>query len=339
MTRRRLLTTVYTIGAVSFFVNNASIVVPFTKKLKWVDEVDAQTFVQKNSNANAATGSAISVSVTAVGVGNAIIGTVTMSDEAAGNCSTTGVIPTITDNSAALYTKIDTVDDAANTQCLVTFFKAGINNGPTSIIASFSQSTTLFGIAVQEWSGLAASPLDKHAISIATSGTNVVSGTVTPSTTPQLLYGGFANDNNGNAISSAGGSFTLRNNNATINLADESQVQGTAAAIQASFNLAAAGGGPIAIATFKVAAATSNTPYNPYIASPQLASILAQHHDMEVQSDVFVEHPFRRRRRYFMALEAPLTEDGGKARHRKPFNLDAFLHALRERDVRELASV
>lgn len=213
----------------------------------------AQTFVQKAGNQNLAGSTTLTTSFTAITSGNLLVGSAIWTPTGA-SC-TANPTQNVKDGGGNAATVIDTVLDNTNALCLQTFYFPNVTNGATSIVMTLGASSAQLGLVMQEWSGIATStPLDGHAGNVAANGATVTSTAITTTVNGDLIYGAFGNDNNGNNITSAGGSFTLRNNETSVNIADESQVQGTAGSISASFGITGTGGGPIAVAAFKAAA-------------------------------------------------------------------------------------
>lgn len=212
----------------------------------------AQTFVQKAINANLAGSTSLTTTFSAITSGNLLVGAAIWTP--GGSC--TNPTQNVKDGAGNAVTVIDTVFDSGNSLCLQTFYLANVTNGTTSLVLTMGATSAQLGLSMQEWSGIATStPLDGHIGNVASSGTTVTSTAITTTVNGDLIFGAFGNDNNGDNISGANSPWTLRNNNTSVNLADESQVQGTAGSVSSTFNVTGGGGGgPIAVAAFKAAA-------------------------------------------------------------------------------------
>jgi len=203
-----------------------------------------------------------------------------------GNATTT-VSTALKDNNGVAATLIDASADTGGPVGLAGYYFSSLSGSPTSFtFTSPGGSSGPIGITYQEWSGLAASPLDGHAIQAngaGSSATTQTSPSATMASAGDLVIGyiggpitGFSNFNSA-SFSAAGTGATIRNNDSPVDvIADSSQIQTSSGASTASFALAAANEYMVGIAGFTAAA--TGTPYNPYIAQPQLASILAQKH-------------------------------------------------------------
>lgn len=206
-------------------------------------------FVGKAISADSGTAAA-SVTVTYSPVnGNNVRGCVTFGDGVTFN--------NVQDNNSVSATLIDFLDDAARGQAFQTFYFKSVSGSPTSFTAHFSGSTGGLRIMVQEWSGEDPSaPLDKHVIALSALAA-ATSGNVTPTVNGEDIYGCITVTSILTETITASGSYTLRNDGssaaASNSCADESQTQGTAAAIAATFTLGAADNSIVAIATFKQA--------------------------------------------------------------------------------------
>lgn len=206
------------------------------------------TFVQKSLGANSASTSA-SVSFTAGGTGNLICGTVFYADNV--------TLSTIKDNNGVSATLVDNVDDAGDNCECQTFYFPNVSGSPTSIIATFSGSVSRSQVAMQEWSGIATStPLDGHHM-VQSSGTTPSSGSITTTANGDLIYSSIFDVISNDTIT-AGSGYTIRNsqsgNGVVTDIADESQVQSSAGAINGTWTINNSTVAVVGIMAFKAAA-------------------------------------------------------------------------------------
>ena len=156
----------------------------------------------------------------------------------------------VTDNQLNTYTTFVTGGyDATNNQCEVGFYCANVTNAPTTLTLSKISAGQLIytSITADEFSGVATtSPLTgTPVIAVQNSpgtGANVLtSGNTTPGENGALIYG-FTQNDGGSTLATAGTSsnaFTSATLNATSASRSEYFIQTTAAAISATFGIAA----------------------------------------------------------------------------------------------------
>ncbi len=189
------------------------------------------TFVQKNISADGGSGTTVTVTISAGAAGNLICGSVTWADPQ--------TLSNVKDNNGVTYNIVDNLDDAGDAKSMATFYLPNISGAPTSIIATFSASTTGTRIEVQEWSGVVTTtPLDGHTIQ-QTSGATVSSGNITTTVDGDLIYGSCDAAGGSDTTLTVGSGFTIGNNGSGVGLvicmADESQVQSVHGSIAATF--------------------------------------------------------------------------------------------------------
>lgn len=219
----------------------------------------ANSFVNKASAGATAAATTIAVSPSAPAPANGNTAYITVT------CVDTATTCTLKDNNGVTYTAIDTVDDSANGVIMFSFRSptGGIAGSPTTFTATFNSSTTFRGILYQEWSGtdVSATPLDGHNMATKATTTTPTSNSITTTASGDAILAAVVADSGNSGTITAGTGYTLRNNQAaTVNFGDESQVQGSAGAITASFTLGNNVTTIICINAFKAAAGAASLP-------------------------------------------------------------------------------
>jgi len=178
-----------------------------------------------------------------VGVGNAIVGSVTAAD--------TVTLTSVTDDKSNTYTILDSHDLAAN-DISYTFCLGNITNGPKTITANWSSSASGHNaILVDEYSGVIANtnPIDNSGAAHvgnfqAAPGTGTDGATSTAVTTITngcMIWGSTANLAGDSNPATAGTGFTPRQA-ASIKGLTEDLLQSTAGSIAATFTLSTSQG-------------------------------------------------------------------------------------------------
>lgn len=212
---------------------------------------NVQSGIQQNGNTSSTT---VAVTLASpVGNGNLICVSV---GYASGTLST----PTVTDDKGNTYNAVDGAVNSATAYCWLTFYLAGIANGPKTITATFSGAQSYATIVVDEFSGGATGvALDGHAINAQNgpSGTDsVTSGSITPTTNGDLIYGSSVNI--GGSGSTSGTGFTSGQNVAS-SFNTEYETQATVGAVAATLTPTGSSWFVTALMAFKPAAAVAPT--------------------------------------------------------------------------------
>jgi hypothetical protein len=206
-----------------------------------------------------------------VGVGNLVCGVLSY-------YTPSGPLSSVIDDKGNNYTIVDNIAGTGMSSfTLSTFYLANITNAPQTITATFTNTLFYVMILADEYSGVAAVPLDGHAINQQPSFGNatadaVTSGSITPTVSGDLIYGGVTDGGVSTIV--AGTGFTLRQTS-TVTSSDfaysEDLIQGASAAVAATFTLNAGDDFAAGVMAFKAA-----PPILPWSRWPQLAPILAQ---------------------------------------------------------------
>jgi len=170
-----------------------------------------------------------------------------------------GVTVSVTDDKLNSYA-VDFRGDESNplAEVIAHFSLPNITNGPQTITASISSGTAQYAsLIADEFSGVAtSSPLDGHTFTITASTTSPMSsGNITPSANGDLIYGSYVNFTNWGMM--AGSGFVITEQEPTPGNASvgcEYLIQGTAAAIAATFTCTNGDNTACAVRAFKAAA-------------------------------------------------------------------------------------
>jgi hypothetical protein len=197
----------------------------------------------------------------AVGAGNLIVVKVSVE-----NLQTVSTVTMTGETNAVAGVQLN---DTNNAQRLEGWYFKNTNGGQTTVTATFSASAAFRAIGITEWSGVdTAAPLDKTAsgLKVGTNAAEITSPDVTPVSDGQLIWGAVDADA---AAATANAPFTLLESEAVIFTGSEDQIQGTAAAVHASFaNTGAVNWGAI-LMTFKAAAAGPAAKAAPFVVVQQ----------------------------------------------------------------------
>ncbi len=221
----------------------------------------------KSLNAGSGSSGTIAVTFTSnVTAGNLICGMASWG-------SGTGSVSSVTDSLGNTYTVVDTVHNATDGVSAATFYAKNITGGACTVTVTFDTTYDFRTVAVHEASGLdTTAPLDVHTGQAQTTpgtGANAVtSGAVTTTAAGDYIFGATTNTGGSDDTPvTAGTGYTIRENTAFSNFvqtATESQVQGSAGSIAATFTHAVAVSRISFILTFK--AAGGGTVYNDSLA-------------------------------------------------------------------------
>ncbi|MBK8772458.1 MAG: hypothetical protein IPM06_18830 [Rhizobiales bacterium] len=172
----------------------------------------------------------------------------------------------LVDNQSNSYTSsIVTTYDATNGQTAFRFYKENVTNAPT--IFTLSRSGGNFNYAeltVEEFSGVATSAALTGTPAFNTqnspgTGTDAITSTnTTPAVNGCLIYG-FTQNDGGSTLASAGTGYTSGVSNATAACRSEYKIQATAAAVAATFTVAANESHITGVMAFKPASGGSAT--------------------------------------------------------------------------------
>ncbi|MBK8772259.1 MAG: fibronectin type III domain-containing protein [Rhizobiales bacterium] len=171
-------------------------------------------------------------------------------------------VPLVNDNQSNSYTVVLTNGaDATNNQAGFLFYKEGISNAPTTFTLTFvgGLSPNYVELTVEEFSGVATSSAATGTFGMNVqnspgTGTNAVtSPSITPAVDGCLIYG-FTQNDGGSTLASAGTGYTSGVSNATAACRSEYKVQTTAAAVAATFTVAANESHITGVMAFKPAA-------------------------------------------------------------------------------------
>jgi len=205
-----------------------------------------------------------------VGNGNHVMGIVTWGSD------TTSTLTSIDDDKGNSYTIVRRIGSGPHGQSCATFYCENITNGPITVTAHFNANFNWRGIAIREATGLLSSgSLDKEIgqdqSTAPGTGTDAVKSTqITPASNGQYIFGAavctttmlrslYAAGTNFSRLSSAGALEVLKG---SMDLSTEHLIQGTAAAIEATFTQNSNQEAMCFVMTFKPAAGGGTTPIN-----------------------------------------------------------------------------
>ncbi|MGZ4849799.1 MAG: beta strand repeat-containing protein, partial [Candidatus Bathyarchaeia archaeon] len=221
------------------------------------------TFVQNATN-GAISATTIAATGSVVGTGGCIAGAVSWG-------SNTIALSSVIDDKGNSYTISDNFADASTSQCMATFVRGNITNGPSTLTATFGSSATFVQLSWNEYSGVVAltDPRDGHTGQIQTSVTStsadaITSGNITTTSNGDLIFAATMDDSGINP--SAGTGFNLRvanNSGGNVSIALEDLIQVTAGTANGTFTQASQPNPWItAVMALKPAAAASGTSVN-----------------------------------------------------------------------------